>query len=321
MKLVESRMPVVADHQVLVRVRAVSLNRGDLDLLKPGTKIGRPGFVVGTDAAGDVVAVGRNVTGIRTGTRVTSTYFRNWVDGPLSAKIQSEIHGRTLDGVLANFVALDETAIVPFPDVLSYEQAATLPTAAVTAWMATIGKQELRKGDVVLVQGTGGVSVFALQFASAAGARVLVTSSSDDKLRRLHKTLPLEGINYQTAPKWSERVLALTNGHGADLVVDVGGKSTLEESVNSLAYGGRLSIVGGLTGYDGQVSSSDLLMKTARADGVYLGSVADFRRMNDFIAAHRLQPVIDRVFDLQHFEEAFKALQDGQFVGKIVIRL
>ncbi len=320
-QLIAAPVPDVGDRQVLIRVRAVALNRGDLEMLQPDARRDHSGRVVASDAAGEVVSVGKDVEGIRPGQRVTSLYFRNWTDGPARPEVLGAAHGVNVDGVLADYIVLDDTAVAPAPDGLSYEEAATLPTAGVTAWMATAGQRELKRGDVVLVQGTGGVSVFALQFAAASGARVIVTSSSDDKLRRVKPFGADAGINYRTTPDWASRVIELTDGHGADLVVDVGGKDTLEQSVMSLAYAGTLSIVGGLTGYGGDLPSLGLLMKTARAQGVFVGSRADYLRMSEFMTRHRLRPVVDREFPLEQYAVALQLMQSGDFVGKIVLRL
>ena len=320
-KIVEAPVPQPGDRQVLVHVRAVGLNRGDWEMLginnSNGALVGR---IPSSDAAGDIVAVGKGVKNLRAGTRVTSLYFRNWTDGPASKEILNGAHGFDVDGVLGEYVVLEDTAVVPAPKGLTYEEAATLPTAGLTAFMATVGQNELRD-DYVLVQGTGGVSIFALQFAAAAKARVLVTSSSDDKLARVRELGARDGINYRTYPKWSEQVMTLTNGHGADLVVDVGGKDTLEQSVKSLAYGGMLSIVGGLSGYDGTISSVGLLNRTASARGVYVGSRADYLRMSTFIVQHRIHPVIDKVFPLDQYEAALEHLRNGNPVGRVVLKL
>ena len=320
-KLTEAAVPAIGDRQVLVHVRAVAINRGDLEMLRPDERRDHSGRVVASDAAGDVVSVGRKVEGIKPGQRVTSLYFRNWTGGPPSREVLAGAHGFNIDGVLGDYIVLDDTAVAPAPEGLSYEEAATLPTAGLTAWMASLGQRDLHRGDVVLVQGTGGVSTFVLQFAAAAGARVIVTSSSDDKLRRVKTLGARDGINYRTTFNWADRVLELTDNHGADLIVDVGGKETLRQSVNCLAYGGTLSIVGGLTGYDGDLPSLGLLMKTARAQGVFVGSRTDFLTMSEFITRHRVRPVIERVFPLEQYAEALQLMESGNFVGKIVLQL
>lgn len=320
-KIEQAPVPHAGDHEVLVRVHAVSLNRGDLVRLEHSSEDDRTGRMPVTDAAGEVVAVGRLVKDVHKGERVTSTYFKNWVAGPFAHERLDNVPGWTADGVLADYIVLASTDVVPIPAWMSYEEASTLPTAGVTAWNAVAGRHELRAGDVVLVQGTGGVSTFALQFAVAGGARVIVTSSSDDKLARARSLGARDGINYKTQPQWAQSVLQLTQGHGADLVVDVGGKSTLEQSVESLADGGTLSIVGGLTGYDGNISAWGLLKKAATAQTIFVGSRADYLRMLAFMTAHHVHPLIEKVFPLEAYEEALKLMATGQFTGKIVLNV
>jgi NADPH:quinone reductase-like Zn-dependent oxidoreductase len=323
-KLIEAPVPAVGSHQVLVRVRAVSLNHPDLDILEPGYSSRNrdpAGMVAGIDAAGDVLAVGPNVSGIRRGQRVTNTFFTHWSDGPFSQTYLSGAFGWTIDGVFSEYIILPDTAVVPIPDGLSYEEAATLPTSGVTAWSAVTKGRSLTRGDVVLVQGTGGVSTFALQFAAGMGAHVVATSSSDDKLQRARTLGASDGINYRSTPQWADRVRELTHSHGADLVVDIGGKATLGQSLQSLADAGTVAVVGGLTGYDGAISAYDLLIKGARAEGIFAGSRADALHMGAFIAAHRLKPVIDRVFPFEQHQEALSYFKAGQFVGKVVLKL
>ncbi len=317
-QLVRAPLPTLADDQVLVRVHAISLNRGDLSRLE------RQDFADGaktpvSDAAGEVVAVGRAVKNVRTGDRVTNTYFRQWIDGPYREAYLDAVYGWTMEGVAAEYLALDARAVVPIAKGLSYEEASTLPTAGLTAWNGVLGRADTKKGDVVLVQGTGGVSTFALQFAVAAGARTIVTSSSDEKLAHAFKLGARDGINYRKEPEWSKAVLRVTEGRGADLVLDVVGKSTLAQSVDSLADEGSLAIIGGITGYDGELSAWGLLKKSATARGIFVGSRADFVRMNEFIARHGLHPLVDRVYPIEQYSQALQAMASGNFMGKIVL--
>jgi NADPH:quinone reductase-like Zn-dependent oxidoreductase len=317
-KLIQAPLPVLGETQVLVRVRAIGLNRSEVSRLESGSaeQVGRTPV---SDAAGEVVAVGRQVKGIRRGARVTSTFFQNWTEGPYSEAYLKAVHGWTIEGVAAEYVALESTAVMPIPDGFTYQEASTLPTAALTAWNAIAGRGDTRKGDVVLVQGTGGVSTFALQFAVALGAHVIVTSSSDEKLAHAKALGARDGINYRQAPAWSDQVLKITNGRGADLVVDVVGKSTLQQSVNSLADEGTLAVVGGITGYDGNIPAWVLLRKSGAARGIFVGSRADYERMNQFMAKHQLRPLIDRVYPIEQYAEALQLMASGNFMGKIVL--
>jgi NADPH:quinone reductase-like Zn-dependent oxidoreductase len=320
-QLIEAPVAPVGDNQVLLHVHAVSLNRGDADMLagKPGRDL--TGFVAGTDAAGEIVQVGKRVRRVRTGMRVTSTYFRDWIDGPANDQILGSAHGQSIDGVLGEYIALDETAVMPMLPWMSYEEAVTLPTAGLTAWNALAFDRKVRRGDIVLVQGTGGVSMFAVQFAKLFGARVVMTSSSDEKLAKARTYGVDDGINYRKFPDWPKQVLQVTAGHGADFIVNIAGKDTLAQSTQSLAYGGTLAVIGGLTGYHGEIPAWDLLAKTAQARGIYVGSQADYRRMLDFISQHRLHPVIDRVYPFEQYAEALAHLESGDFMGKVVIRV
>jgi NADPH:quinone reductase-like Zn-dependent oxidoreductase len=320
-KITEAPLPKLGDHDVLVHVHAIGLNRGDVDILGPDEGHDHSGLVPASDAAGEVVAVGAAVTGFHKGERVTNTYFRDWTSGPYNQQLLTAVYGWTINGLLGDYVALADTAVVRVAPGLSDEEAATLPTAGLTAWTAVTEARKLKPGDTVLVQGTGGVAVFAMQFAASMGARVIVTSSSDDKLARVHTLGASEGINYRNLPKWSERVREITQGRGVDLVVELGGKDTLEQSVQSLADSGALSLVGGLSGYDGVLPAEGLLMKRVRVQGIFVGSRADFEHMNAFIAEHHIRPVVDRTFPLQQYAEALDYMRRGNFIGKIVIRL
>lgn len=254
------------------------------------------------------------------GERVVTLYFNDWTDGPFSHVILPDQHGWNTQGVFADYLVRDASSIAQAPAGLSYEEAATLPTAGLTAWTAVTLARSLRTGDVALLQGTGGVSMFALQFANAMGARVIITSSSDAKLARAHGLGAHDMINYRTTPKWADQVRSLTQQHGADLVVDVGGKDTLAQSVASLADDGTLSLVGGLTGFDGAIPEIPLVFKRARVQGIYVGSRADFIRMGAFMSSHHLHPVIDRIFPLAQYQQALEYMKGDTFVGKVVIR-
>ncbi len=318
-QMVQAALPSLGAHEVLLHVHAVSLNHAEVELLRPEPGQDRSGMTVGSDAAGDIVAVGPAVRDLHRGERVTNLYFRDWTDGPFRHAVLAGQRGLNADGVFADYVVLADSEVVPIPQGLSYEEAATLPTAGLTAWAAISEARALHPGDIVLLQGTGGVSVLALQFAAAMGTRVVITSSSDSKLQRARSLGAHDLINYRTTPTWDQRVLELSGGHGADLVVDVGGKDTLARSINSLADGGALALVGGLTGYDGQLSQEALIEKRARVQAIYVGSRADYERMGAFIAAHHLHPAIDRVFPLSQYEDALAYLQSGNFFGKVVI--
>jgi len=322
-ELVSAPVPPIGEHDVLVKVHAVSLNHPDLDLLAPAASSRNRdpvGLVAGSDAAGEVIATGADVKGSRKGQRVTNTFFQDWTDGPFSQTSLASVYGWTINGVFSEYVVLADTSVVPIPAELSDEEAATLPTSAVTAWSALTKGRALKRGDVVLVQGTGGVSTFAPQFAAEMGAHVIVTSSSDEKLVRARELGARDVINYRSMPQWADRARRITHSRGVDLVVDVGGKATLGQSVEALADSGLVSIVGGLTGYDGQIPAYGLLMRSAGAQAVFVGSRADFIRMNGFIHAHRIRPVVDRVFPLEQYQEALDYFRAGNFVGKIVIR-
>ncbi len=306
--------------QVLVRVRATSLNYRDLMTLK-GTYSRNPRLpmIPLSDGAGEVAEVGPGVTKFRPGDRVAGCFMPAWADGPPTEAAGRSALGGAVDGMLAELVALPEAGVVPTPAHLSDEEAATLPCAAVTAWNALFEGSPLRSGQTVLVQGTGGVSIFALQLARLAGARVIATSSSDAKLARVRELGASDGINYRTTPDWDVAVRNLTEGLGVDHVVEVGGGGTLPRSIKAVRVGGQVSLIGVLTA--GEVDPRPLLMKSVRLQGIYVGSRAMFERMNQAIALHKLHPVIDRVFPFDHAPEAYNHLESGSHLGKIVIQV
>lgn len=312
--------PAPGPGQVLVRVRAASLNYRDL-MVARGQYNPRLQFpsVLGSDAAGEVVAVGEGVTRFRPGERVAGCFFQDWDGGPITEAAARSARGSEADGVLAELVVFEQNGVVPVPAGLSYEEAATLPCAAVTAWNA-LTTDFTPKDRTVLLQGTGGVSVFALQFAKALGARVLITSGHDDKLARAMSMGADAGTNYKTNADWDRWARQETGGAGVDLVVEVGGAGTLERSVKATRYGGRVALIGVLTG-GGNFNPIQVLMKAVTVRGVFVGSRQMFEAMNGLIEQAGIKPVIDRVFPFAQAVEAFRHLESGSHFGKVVIAL
>lgn len=317
--LAERPEPTPGPGQVLVAVKAVSLNYRDLLVAKgqynPKMPLPR---VPCSDCAGEVVAVGDNVLSVKPGDRVCGTFFQNWVDGPLTDAASKSALGGAIDGVLAERVLLSESGVVPIPSHLSFEEAATLPCAAVTAWNALTTDYD-PAGKTVLLQGTGGVSMFALRFAVALGAKVLITSGSDDKLARALGLGATAGVNYKQTPDWEKWVQKQT-GEGVDLVVEVGGAGTLDRSVKATRPGGRIALIGVLAGGSG-FNPLPLMMKGITLRGIYVGNRAMFERMSATIERHALRPVVDRVFAFDEFREAFRYLESAGHFGKVVIRV
>jgi NADPH:quinone reductase-like Zn-dependent oxidoreductase len=312
--------PVPGPGQVLVRVRAVSLNYRDLLVARgqynPRMPLPR---IPCSDAAGEITAVGDGVASVKPGDRVCGTFFQNWDDGELTEAAARSALGGDLDGVLAEQVVLSERGVIPFPSHLTFEEAATLPCAALTAWHAlTVGFDPA--GKTVLLQGTGGVSIFALQFARSLGARVLLTSSSDGKLSRALKLGVEAGTNYKSNPDWDKWARQETGGAGVDLVVEVGGAGTLERSVRATRYGGRVALIGVLSGGSG-FNPIGVLMRAVHIQGIYVGSRGMFRGMNKHIEERQLRPVIDQVFPFEQAVVAFQYLEAAQHFGKVVIRI
>jgi NADPH:quinone reductase-like Zn-dependent oxidoreductase len=318
--LVERPNPAPAAGQILVRVRAASLNYRDLLIAKglynPKLKFPR---VLGSDAAGEVVEVGPGVTNYKPGGRVIGCFMQHWIDGPVSEAAARSTLGSDRDGVLSERVVFDETGVVPIPGDLTFAEAATLPCAAVTAWNALTGGG-CGPGKTVLVQGTGGVSIFALQFAKSLGARVLVTSSHDETLARALALGASAGVNYKTNPDWDKWAREQTGGAGVDIVVEVGGAGTLERSAKAVRYGGHIALIGVLAGAMA-FNPMLLLMKGIRLQGVFVGSRAMFEDMNRLIVGEHVRPVIDRVFPLGETPAAFRHLESGSHFGKVVVEV
>ncbi len=313
--------PAPGHGQVLVKVRAVSLNYRDLLTVKGlyNPKLPLP-LVPFSDGAGDVVGVGQGVTRVKEGDRVAGIFMQSWLAGELTSAGARSALGGDIGGMLAEYVALDQEGVVPVPEHLSYEEAAALPCAGVTAWHATV-LQGLKPGDSVLLLGTGGVSIFALQFARLAGATVIITSARDEKLDKAKKLGASEGINYRTVPEWGERVRELSGGEGVDLVVEVGGAGTLPQSLRAVRRGGRISLIGVLTGAEGEINPRPIVMKEVRLQGIFVGSREMFESMNRAISAARLRPIVDRVFPFGEVKEALRHMERREHFGKICVKI
>lgn len=319
LKLAERPEPKPGPGQVLVRVRAVSLNYRDLLVARgqynPRMPLPR---IPCSDAAGEIVAVGEGVTRAKVGDRVCGTFMQGWIDGSLSDAASATALGGAIDGVLAECVVLSAEGVVPIPSHLSFEEAATLPCAAVTAWNALTTDTDVA-GKTVLLQGTGGVSIFALQFAKALGARLLITSGSDEKLKRALEMGADAGTNYRTDPDWDKWAKSQTGGVGVDLVVEVGGAGTLDRSVKATRLGGKIGLIGVLSA--GNFNPMALLMRGITLRGIYVGSRAMFESMNATVEQRAIHPVVDRVFDFADAPAAFRHLEAAGHFGKVVIRV
>jgi NADPH:quinone reductase-like Zn-dependent oxidoreductase len=312
--------PTPSIGQVLVRVRAVSLNYRDTLVVNgqyPGLSLP---LIPLSDGAGEVVAVGEGVTRVKVGDRIAAIFFQEWIAGRLTRqKIKSALGG-AINGMLAEYVVLNQEGIVLLPNHLSYEEGATLPCAAVTAWQALVTRGGLAAGETVLLLGTGGVSTFALQFAKLLGAKIIITSSNDEKLEWAKAMGAHETINYKTYPDWPQKVWELTHKEGVDQVVEVGGAGTLERSLKSTRVGGRVSLIGVLSGA-GEVNHTYILRNSIDVQGIYVGSREMFEAMNRAIALHQIKPIVDRVFPFSEVSAAYRYLQSGSHFGKVVIHI
>ncbi|NRD59510.1 NAD(P)-dependent alcohol dehydrogenase [Corallococcus exiguus] len=317
----DAPQPQPGPGQALVRIHAVSLNYRDLIIARgtyPGLKLP---LIPCSDGAGQVVAVGSGVTRVKVGDRVAPTFFQVWTDGERTPEKVAHALGGGVPGVLAEYVCVDAEGLVLLPDWLSYEEGATLPCAAVTAWNALVPQGGLKRGQTVLAQGTGGVSIFALQFARILGARVLITSSQDDKLQRA-KQLGAQGlINYRQTPDWEEAVLTLTGNQGVDHVLEVGGAGTLPRSIAATKEGGHIALIGLLTGAPGKPDTTATSAKHLRVVSTYVGSREMFEDMLKAMSQEQTRPVIDRVFPFAQAREALQYMESGGHFGKIVITL
>jgi NADPH:quinone reductase-like Zn-dependent oxidoreductase len=314
-------VPEAGHGEIKVRVRAGSLNYRDLLVAKGAYRGGlKPSVIPLSDGVGEVVDIGPAVLRFKVGDRVAGAFFQGWSAGAVTAEATARALGGAIDGMLAEYVILPELGAIRVPAHMTDEQAATLPCAGLTAWNAIVEMGRIKAGETVLLLGTGGVSLFALQFAKLHGARVILTSSSDAKLAQAKSVGADDLINYRDTPDWDKIVSVLTDGRGADLVVEVGGPGTLERSIRSTRVGGTIAMIGVVTGA-GQVDPRPLISRAIRLQGIYVGSLEMFRAMNAAIAKAALTPIIDRVFPFEKAHDAYAHLAKGAHFGKVVITL
>ncbi|KKA09844.1 alcohol dehydrogenase [Pseudomonas ogarae] len=318
----ETETPVPQAGELLVKVGAVSLNFRDkaiVDGIYEPHMVPKPLIPV-SDAAGTVVAVGDGVSRFAIGDRVNSHLYSRWLDGMPGRDEPNYCFGSPLPGGLAEYMIIHEDSAVGAPDNMSDEEAATLPIAALTAWYALVDYGQIETGQTVLVQGSGGVSVFAAQIATALGAKVIVTSSRDDNLEAVKKLGAVAGVNYRTTPEWAEEVLKLTDGKGVDLLLDVAGGDGINQSIAATKVGGRIAQIGFLTGQASTLNLMPMIFRQTTIRGIAVAPRSSFDRMNEFLNEHKIRPVIDHVYPFDQAREAYEHLATGAF-GKVVIKI
>ncbi len=320
LKLADVAAGTPAAGEVHVRMRSNAINFRDLMTVRDPVSRRLPyPRIPNSDGAGEVIAVGPGVTTMKPGDRVASCFFQKWQDGACSAQAMATALGGALDGVLAEEVILHADGVVPVPPHLSFAEAATLPCAALTAWNAIVECGRVKAGDTVLLLGTGGVSIFALQFAKMLGARTIITSSSDQKLARAGEMGASVTINYRSRPDWEHAVLEATDGQGVDLTVEVGGAGTLPRSITATRVAGTIALIGVLTG--GQIDPASFMRKSIKMQGIYVGSRRMFQDMNRAITLHGMKPVIDRTFAFTEARAAYHAMAAASHFGKLVVEI
>ncbi len=308
--------------EVAIDVRAFSLNYRDLLVVRGAynPKLSLPATPV-SDGAGVVAAVGEGVTRVRKKDPVMTQFVADWIDGPFEKRFVGSTLGVPGPGLASERVILPERAVVPMPKGYDFEQASTLPIAALTAWSVLVTEGGLEPGGTVLTLGTGGVSIFALQLGKAMGARVIITSSSDEKLQRAKELGADHTINYRENPRWDKTVLELTERRGADIVVETAGIATMTSSMKAAAAGGVVGVLGGVTGLRGEIDIAPLAMKRLRVTGILVDSRAHFEKLTEFLETHPIEPVIDRKFAFEELPEALRHMESGSHFGKIVVEV
>jgi NADPH:quinone reductase-like Zn-dependent oxidoreductase len=319
LKEIERPEPKVGAGEIIVDMKAASLNYRDLLTVMGKTENKLP-LVPFSDGAGVVKEVGSGVSRVKVGDRVCSVFFQSWLSGPVTAEARSKPLGGPLEGVLQQRMKLNAEGVLKIPEYLSFEEAATLPCAGLTAWRAIAVEAPVSPGDTVLVQGTGGVSIFALQFAKARGAKVIATSSSDEKLERVKQLGADHGINYKSNPEWEKETLKITDGRGVDVVVEVGGDDTMSKSLEAVRVGGAIIVIGVLGGFTNNIFIPALFSKNARMIGISIGSREQFEEMMKPMADWKMHPVVDKVFPVEKVQDALKLMQAGRHFGKICLK-
>jgi len=320
--MTEADKPEAGPGEVRVRIEAASVNYRDLLVLARAGQGGLEGRIPLSDGAGVVDAVGLNVKNWQIGDRVAASFFRDWIKGPFrAAYMPSALGGSTTDGVLAEYVVLPEEALVRIPEHLSADEAAALPCAAVTAWHGLVTRGGMKAGDTLLVQGTGGVALFGLQFAVALGARVILLSSSNAKLEKARALGASILINYRETPEWDVAVMDATQGCGATHILELGGPTTYDRSIRAVASSGKIVQIGGLSGFAPTPNLARIQTENADIIGVTVGSVEHFEAMNAFVSRHALRPIIDRTFAFGEAAAALEFVRSGQHFGKVIIRV
>jgi NADPH:quinone reductase-like Zn-dependent oxidoreductase len=321
--VVDRPTPKPLYRQVLVKIAACSLNYRDLGIVRGSYRMpARDNLIPLSDGAGEVVELGPGVMRVKVGDKVAGSFFQRWPAGEMNAEATAvSALGGAIDGMLAEYAVLEEEGVVKIPLHLSVEEGATLPCAAVTAWSAIMHHAKLVAGNTVLLEGTGGVSVSGLQLAHAMGITPVITSSSDEKLKRAKALGAACCINYKTTPEWDKAAREFTGGHGVDHVLEVGGKDTLTRAFGAIRIGGKISIIGSVSGGATELNPALIFSKRANVQGIYVGSTEMFEAMNALISVHKIRPVVDRVFGFDEVKAAFNHMAAGAHFGKIVVRV
>lgn len=321
--LSESAPQTLSYGQVRVKMKAASINYRDLMLIEGSyapNQTKPAGLIPLSDGAGEIIELGQGVTRFKIGDRVASLFFQKWQNGKMNDQVPKSALAGVIDGVLATERVFDETGLIHLPAHLSFEEGATLPCAALTAWNSLVEAGELKAGESVLVLGTGGVSIFALQFAKLSGATVVITSSSDEKLKRAKQLGADHLINYSKEPDWDKKVREIIP-QGVDHVVEVGGAGTLIKSIKSVRLGGQIGLIGVLSGNKGEINPLHIFRNSITVNGIYVGSYEMFENMNAAISASKLKPAIDKIFAFAEAKQAFTYMQSGSHFGKVVIKI